>query len=46
VPFRSEKQRKFLWAKKPEIAEKWAREAKKAERSKKRKHTFKRQKDD
>ena len=26
MPFKSEKQRKYLWAKHPEVAEKWGRE--------------------
>lgn len=26
MPFRSEKQRRFLWAKRPDIAERWAKE--------------------
>lgn len=26
MPFRSEKQRKYLWAKHPEIAKKWTKE--------------------
>lgn len=26
MPFKSEKQRRFLWAKHPEIAEKWTEE--------------------
>lgn len=26
MPFRSEKQRRYLWAKHPEIAEKWTEE--------------------
>ena len=25
MPFRSEKQRRYLWAKHPDVAEKWAR---------------------
>lgn len=28
MPFSSEKQRRFMWAKHPEIAEKWAEEGK------------------
>jgi hypothetical protein len=26
MPFKSEKQRKYLWAKEPEIAKKWTKE--------------------
>jgi len=26
MPFKSEKQRKYLWAKEPQIAEKWTKE--------------------
>jgi len=29
MPFKSEKQRKFLWARHPEIAKRWSAEAKK-----------------
>jgi hypothetical protein len=46
MPFRSEKQRRFLYVRKPEIAERWEREAKKAQRSKKRKVSFKRRRED
>lgn len=28
MPFRSEKQRRFMWSKHPEIAKRWASEAK------------------
>jgi len=44
--WKSEKQRKFLYAKHPEIAERWEREAKKAQCSKKRKVSFKRRRED
>jgi hypothetical protein len=46
MPFKSEKQRRYLWLKEPEVAERWAKEAKKAERSKQRKKSFKRRKGD
>lgn len=29
MPFKSEKQRRYLWANEPEIASRWAREGKK-----------------
>lgn len=35
MPFKSERQRKFMWANHPEIARKWEEEAKKIEASKK-----------
>lgn len=34
-PFKSEKQRKFLFSQKPEIAKKWAKEMKRKKRKKK-----------
>ena len=32
MPFKSEKQRRFMWAKHPEIAKRWAKEEKKSEK--------------
>jgi len=39
MPFKSEKQRKYMWAKHPKIARRWAEEAKRAlNNGKKKKH--------
>lgn len=35
MPFKSEKQRRFMWAKHPEIAQRWADEAKSGKKTKK-----------
>ena len=35
MPFKSEKQRRFMWAKHPEIAQRWADEAKGDKKAKK-----------
>jgi hypothetical protein len=35
MPFRSERQRRFMWAKHPDIAEEWAEEEKQSARPKK-----------
>jgi hypothetical protein len=35
MPFASEKQRKFLWAKKPEVAREFAEKEKKSKKAKK-----------
>lgn len=35
MPFKSEKQRRFMWAKHPEIAQRWADEAKAGKKPKK-----------
>lgn len=41
MPFRSEKQRRYLWSQKPEIAERWTREyGPKVQPSKKKKKKF------
>ena len=47
MPFRSEKQRRYMWMKHPEIAQRWADEAKKSGKptvQKKKKKSFKRDK--
>lgn len=37
MPFKSEKQRRWMWANKPELARKWAKEEKQKKRKKKKK---------
>jgi hypothetical protein len=37
MPFKSERQRRWMWANNPEMAERWAREEKKKARRRKRK---------
>lgn len=44
MPFRSEKQRRFMWAKHPEIARRWAREYGSSLRSKVRREKRRRKK--
>jgi len=37
MPFKSEKQRRWMWANKPELARKWAKEEKQKKKKKKKK---------
>lgn len=37
MPFKSEKQRRWMWANKPELARKWAKEEKHKKKKKKKK---------
>ena len=43
MPFKSEKQRKYMWSKHPEIAEKWAKEEKRTKKKGSRKPKKKRE---
>jgi len=45
-PFRSEKQRKYLWAKHPDIAERWEKEEDRKEKKLKKKSFKKKEKID